>query len=173
MKLYRVASRCQTRPCFERRPILFKFSSRTPHKCCVVHTNRSNVALCLLPHSVKNVLIQSILSSHCYAAALLTKEACRYISRVCAQLFLPALVIFSTGSALSPAALLDAWPLMVAGGFTTSLSTVLAGFMARLLLQSDDRRAFRPVRVAIAMPNALGFPLLLMASLCEQDDVNR
>lgn len=74
---------------------------------------------------------------------------------------------------MTPADLSDSWQLVVAAGLTIALSVALSGALGRLLLQPDDRRAFRPVQLAVAFPNCLGFPLLLMESLCEQDDINR
>ncbi|CAN0090922.1 unnamed protein product [Scytosiphon promiscuus] len=101
---------------------------------------------------------------------LLTKETCRCISRVCALLFLPALMIASTGATLNPTALKDAWQLVVAGSFTITFSGLVAWLAGRALLRCpEDRRAFRPVALAIAFPNSAAFPLLLMDALCEQD----
>ena len=108
------------------------------------------------------------------AAALLTKESMRSISRVCALLFLPALMIASTGATLSPTALKDAWQLVVAGSFTIVFSGLVAWAAGRLFFRRpEDRRAFRPVGLAIAFPNSAAFPLLLMDALCEQDYIKR
>lgn len=108
------------------------------------------------------------------AAALLTKETCRCISRVCALLFLPALMIASTGATLSHTALKDAWQLVVSGSFTIAFSGLVAWASGRLFFRRpEDRRAFRPVGLAIAFPNSAAFPLLLMDALCEQDYIKR
>lgn len=106
-------------------------------------------------------------------AALLTREACRCVSRVCALLFQPALVISSTGGTLNFADLQDSWQLVVAGGLTVGLSVAVAWVSARLLLGPESRRAFRPVELAIAFQNCAFIPLLLMESLCEQDSIKR
>lgn len=108
------------------------------------------------------------------AAALLTKETCRCISRVCALLFLPALMIASTGATLSPTALEDAWQLVVAGSFTIVFSGLVAWAAGQIFFRRpEDRRAFRAIGLAITFPNSAGFPLLLMDALCEQDYINR
>eukprot|EP00752_Nemacystus_decipiens_P016492 g14743.t1 len=94
----------------------------------------------------------------------------RSISRVCALLFLPSLMVASTGATLSPTALKDAWQLVVAGSFTIVFSGLVAWAAGRLFFRRpEDRRAFRPVGLAIAFPNSAAFPLLLMDTLCEQD----
>ena len=110
--------------------------------------------------------------SYTAVAALLSRETCRCASRICTLLFLPALIISSTGTTLNPKALRDSWQLVVAGSFTIALSGVMAWGFGRLLLRPEARRAFRPVQLAIAFPNSAAFPLLLMDSLCEQDDIN-
>ncbi|CAM9295689.1 unnamed protein product [Pylaiella littoralis] len=103
---------------------------------------------------------------------LLTKETCRCISRVCALLFLPALMISSTGATLNPTALRDAWQLVVAGSFTIVFSGIVAWLAGRVFFRRpEDRRAFSPVGLAIAFPNSASFPLLLMDALCEQDNI--
>ncbi|CAN0565325.1 unnamed protein product, partial [Laminaria digitata] len=106
-------------------------------------------------------------------AALLTRESCRSASRICTLLFLPALIVSSTGATLTPAALRDSWQLVVAGSLTIALSGVMAWAFGWLLLRPEARRAFRPVQLAIAFPNSAAFPLLLVESLCEQGDIKR
>lgn len=107
-------------------------------------------------------------------AALLTTETCRSFSRACALLFLPALVISSTGATLNPAALRDSWQLVAAGSFTVGVSIAIAWVGERAFFRRpEDRRAFRPVGLAITFANSAGFPLLLMDALCEQDYVRR
>jgi len=105
--------------------------------------------------------------------ALLTRETCRTISRVCALLFLPSLVVSSTGSTLTPSILRDSWQLVVAAGFTILMSAATAWVLARAFLKREDCRAFLPVQLAIAFPNSGAFPLLMMDSLCQQDTINR
>ena len=105
--------------------------------------------------------------------ALLTRETCRTISRVCALLFLPSLVVSSTGSTLTPSILRDSWQLVVAAGFTILMSAATAWVLARAFLKREDCRAFLPVQLAIAFPNSVAFPLLMMDSLCQQDTINR
>ena len=106
-------------------------------------------------------------------AALLTREACRYISRVCALLFQPALVISSTGATLKFADLQDSWHLVAGGTLTIGVSAAVAWVSARLLLGPESRRAFRPMQLAIAFQNSASIPLWLMESLCEQDAIKR
>ena len=122
-----------------------------------------------------NIIRTGIVLVFCHhaGAALLTRESCRRASRICTLLFLPALIISSTGATLNPAALRDSWQLVVAGSLTIALSGVMAWAFGRLLLRPEARRAFRPVQLAIAFPNSGAFPLLLMESLCEQDDIKR
>ena len=108
-----------------------------------------------------------------FPAALLSRDACRYLSRVCALLFQPALVLSSTGATLSFSDLRDSWQLVVAGALTIVLSVGVAVAFERLLLGPESRRAFRPIRMAIAFQNSAAVPLLLMESLCEQDSVKR
>ncbi|CAM9287351.1 unnamed protein product, partial [Ectocarpus fasciculatus] len=104
---------------------------------------------------------------------LLTKDTCRCISRVCALLFWPALMIASTGATLTPSTLKDAWQLVVTGSFTIGFSGVVAWLVGRVSFRRpEDRRAFRPAALAIAFPNSAGFPLLLLDALCEQDYIN-
>ena len=105
--------------------------------------------------------------------ALLTREACHCVSRVCALLFQPALVISSTGATLNLADLKDSWQLVVAGGLTICLSFAVAWVSTRLLLGPESGLAFRPVQLAIAFQNCALIPLLLMESLCEQDGIKR
>ena len=109
-----------------------------------------------------------------HLAALLTTETCRSFSRACALLFLPALVISSTGSTLNPVALRDSWQLVAAGSFTIGVSIATAWAGERLFFRRpEDRRAFRPVGLAVTFANSAGFPLLLMDALCEQDSIRR
>lgn len=124
---------------------------------------------CLRHHTA----VAPLLSTHA-VAALLTKETCRCISRVCALLFLPALMIASTGATLNPTALKDAWQLVVAGSFTIVFSRLVAWAAGQFVFRRpEDRRAFHPVGLAIAFPNSAAFPLLLMDTLCEQDYIKR
>jgi len=104
--------------------------------------------------------------------ALLTKETIRTSSRVCALLFLPSLVVSSIGSTLTPSILLDSWQLVVAAVFTISISFALAGVLGRVFLSAQDRRGLLPVQLAIAFPNSVTFPLLLVDALCKQDAIN-
>ncbi|CAN0090990.1 unnamed protein product [Scytosiphon promiscuus] len=104
---------------------------------------------------------------------LLTREACRCFSRACALLFLPSLMISSVGATLNPTALKDAWQLVVAGSFTIGTSAIVARVVGRVFFRRpEDRRAFRPVALAITFANSGAFPLLLMDALCEQDYIN-
>lgn len=83
-------------------------------------------------------------------------------------------MIASTGATLNPTAIKDAWQLVVAGSFTICFSGIVAGVVGRVFFRRpEDRRAFRPVGLAIAFPNSAGFPLLLMDALCEQDYIKR
>lgn len=111
--------------------------------------------------------------THYCRAALLTEEARRCASRLCTLLFLPALVISSIGATLTPAGLRDSWQLVVASSFTILASNFTAWAFARMLLGPEDRKTYRPVQLAIAFQNPAAFPLLLVASLCEQDDIKR
>lgn len=108
-----------------------------------------------------------------FRPALLPEEARRCASRLCALLFLPALVISSTGGTLTPAGLRDSWQLVVVSSFTILVSNFTAWAFARALLGPEDRITYRPVQLAIAFQNPAAFPLLLVASLCEQDDIKR
>ncbi|CAM9817494.1 unnamed protein product [Discosporangium mesarthrocarpum] len=106
-------------------------------------------------------------------APLLTKGFMQSTSRLSNLLFLPALVIASIGSTLTPEAIAGSWHLLVANFFTHIISWFVAGVVGRIFLGRDRLAAFRPVRVAITFPNCVGLPLLLMESLCEQGIVNR
>lgn len=82
-------------------------------------------------------------------------------------------MISSIGSTLNPSALREYWQLIVAGSFTIGVSGITAWAFGRVFLRYESRRVFRPVQLAIAFPNSVAFPLLLMGALCEQDDINR
>lgn len=83
-------------------------------------------------------------------------------------------MISSVGATLTPTALKDAWQLVVAGSFTIGMSAIVAKVAGRVVLRRpEDRRAFRPVALAITFANSGAFPLLLMDALCEQDYINR
>lgn len=89
------------------------------------------------------------------------------------DLFFPCLLLASTGSTLNPAALQDSWHLVAGSTLSIGLSNVVASAFGWLLMRPDARATFRPVQMAIAFPNALVFPLVLLNALCEQDVINR
>lgn len=61
---------------------------------------------------------------------------------------------------------------MVGSTLSIGISSSLASVFGRLLMRRDVRQTFRPVQMAIAFPNALVFPVLLLDALCEQDVIN-
>lgn len=110
---------------------------------------------------------------HQTRTALLTTEACRNLSRVAMVLFFPCLLLASTGATLDAETLQDSWHLVVASTLSIGLSNAIASVFGWLLMQPDARATFRPVQMAIAFPNSLVFPLVLLDALCEQDVINR
>ncbi|CAM9334803.1 unnamed protein product, partial [Hapterophycus canaliculatus] len=104
--------------------------------------------------------------------ALLTREVCRNFSRVVMDLFLPCLVLASIGGTLNPGTLRDSWHLVVGSALSIVLSNATAWAFGRLLMSRNARSTFQPVQIAIAFPNCLVFPLVLMDALCEQDIIN-
>lgn len=154
-------------------PLLWTPTPVIPHNMLVVVPDvRPKTPVCWCCQQPPSCFqMHGITASH--YSALLTRETCRCVSRLCALLFLPALMISSTGSTLTPAALRESWQLIVTCSFTILFSSGTAWVFARVLLRAEDRPAFQPVQLAITFPNSAAFPLLLMASLCEQDDVKR
>lgn len=88
------------------------------------------------------------------------------------DLFLPCLLLASVGGNLNPAALRDSWHLAVGSTLSIGISSSLASVFGWLLMRREAWQTFRPVQMAIAFPNALVFPLLLLDALCEQDVIN-
>lgn len=89
------------------------------------------------------------------------------------DLFLPCLLLASIGGNLNPVALRDSWHLFVGSALTIALSNAMAWAFGWLLLSPESRPTFRPVQMAIAFPNSLVFPLVLLDALCEQATINR
>lgn len=88
------------------------------------------------------------------------------------DLFLPCLLLSSVGGTLNPAALRDSWHLVVGSTLSIGISNSLASGFGWLLMRRGARQTFRPVQMAIAFPNSLVFPLILLGALCEQDVIN-
>lgn len=89
------------------------------------------------------------------------------------DLFLPCLLLASIGGTLNPGTLRDSWHLVVGSALSIVLSNATAWAFGWLLMSREARPTFRPVQMAIAFPNSLVFPLLLLDALCEQDIINR
>lgn len=89
------------------------------------------------------------------------------------DLFLPCLLLGSIGGSLNPAALQNSWHLVASGAFSTVLSNAIASLFGRLLVRREARPMFRPAQMAIAFPDSLVFPLLLLDALCEQSIIRR
>ncbi|CAN0203910.1 unnamed protein product, partial [Scytosiphon promiscuus] len=104
--------------------------------------------------------------------ALLTREVCRSFSRVVMDVFLPCLLLASIGGTLNPGTLRDSWHLVAGSALSIVLSNATAWAFGWLLMSPSARPTFRPVQMAIAFPNSLVFPLLLLDALCEQDAIN-
>ena len=77
------------------------------------------------------------------------------------------------GSTLTLSSLADSWQLAAAATFTILTSFGVASLFGRAFLQFEDFRDFMPVQLSVAFANTGGFPLLLMDTLCKQENINR
>jgi len=86
---------------------------------------------------------------------------------------LPCFLLGSMGSSLNPATLRDSWQMVAGGALSTILSNATASLFGRLLMRQKAQPMFRPAQVAIAFPDSLFFPLLLLGPLCKQSIIVR
>lgn len=103
------------------------------------------------------------------ADPLMTLPAIKYVSRISQLVFVPTLIISALGSSVS-VSLLSRLGMLIP--FCISINTVsyIWGYVLRFL-HEDDSVLFQASMTAIANPNAISFPLLVVQSLCETHPV--
>ncbi len=84
------------------------------------------------------------------------------------SLFLPCLLLGWIGGSLTAAALRNSWHMVAGSALSIGLSNAIASVFGRLLMRREARPMFRPAQMAIAFPDSLVLPLLLLDELCEQ-----
>ena len=100
---------------------------------------------------------------------LMTLPAIKYISRIAQLVFIPALIISALGSSVS-ISLLSRLGMLIPFCFTVNTVSYIWGYALRFL-HEDDPVLFQASMTAIANPNAIAFPLLVVQSLCETHPV--
>ena len=101
---------------------------------------------------------------------LLNRDALRHFSRLNTFLLSPALVIYALGSTLNiqlfiHLSLLFPFALLIIG------ISYLCGYLLKFI-HEDNQVLFKSSLVCVGSPNGISLPLMVMASLCENSDVN-
>ena len=97
----------------------------------------------------------------------LPKEALKYVSRLSNSVFLPNLIVTALGSSLTPQSL-SMMSVLILFAMTNMITSYLLAITLGNYLNKDDPATFQSLVVAIASPNAISLPIMVMATLCEQ-----
>jgi hypothetical protein len=103
---------------------------------------------------------------------LLPVTALQFIARVSNTVFLPSLVIYSIGAALSKELLSRLGILIIAAIIINLISSFIVEFVVKYIYKGDDPILMQTICVAVMSPNAVSLPLMVMQSLCEQKLIN-
>ena len=101
---------------------------------------------------------------------IITPDIIKGLSRLMNMVLIPALILYALGSTVSI-------PLLARFGILILLSLIVmfisySNVYAFKWLHEDDSNLFKAVLVSVGSPNSIGFPLLVMKSLCEDELVN-
>lgn len=103
---------------------------------------------------------------------ILSVSFLKTLSQLSNQVFLPALIISSIGSALSIELLRRLWILALISIINSSLSYLIAHTIGKALYEKDDAM-FKAFTVACASPNAISLPIMVMQTLCDNPIINK
>jgi predicted permease len=101
---------------------------------------------------------------------LLNKDALRHFSRINTFVLAPALTVYSLGSTLTLTLFFQMSVLL-----PFCVIVVLVSYMLAFLLKSiheDNKKLYISSSVSIGSPNGIALPIMVMASLCENSQVN-
>jgi predicted permease len=101
----------------------------------------------------------------------LSPEALKYISKLSNDVFLPALIITSIGLGLSVELLSRMGILVLFSIFTSIFSYFLAATVGKLI-DGNLSNLYVAIYVAIASPNIISLPLMILQTLCGQNILN-
>ena len=100
----------------------------------------------------------------------LSSQALKYVSKISNNICLPALIISSIGSGLSFALLSRMGILILFSMFTSMTSYFLAATIGKWI--DNNSSLYISIYVAIASPNIVSLPLMVLQTLCNQSIVN-
>jgi predicted permease len=100
---------------------------------------------------------------------LLSQGLLKPLSRLCNTILVPALILHSLGTGVTIDNLGRMAILIPCCAGIVGLSYFFANTVGRLF-HEDDQHLFRAYAVAVGSPNAISFPMLVMDSLCKQND---
>jgi predicted permease len=95
----------------------------------------------------------------------------KFLSRLNNSVLLPCLILYSLGVSITPT-LLARIGVMMPYCVLVNVVSLFTADTVGYYLHEKDSGLFTAVRVAIANPNAVGLPLLVMQSLCESSTIN-
>ena len=97
----------------------------------------------------------------------------KYLSKLTNNVFVPALIITSLGSAIT-IPLLSRIGILVCFSFVTNIISYCFGYsFGRLLHGRSDDPMFVALIVAIGSPNAISLPIMVMQTMCEESYVKK
>ena len=102
--------------------------------------------------------------------ALLNRDALRHFSRLNTFLLSPALVIYALGSTLNMQLFIHL-SLLFPFGISIILVSYLFGYLLKFI-HEDNEVLYKSSLVCVGSPNGISLPIMVMASLCENADVN-
>ena len=104
---------------------------------------------------------------------LLPAVMIRYLSKLTNNVFVPALIITSLGSAIT-FSLLNRIGILIIFCFVTNTISYCFGYsIGRLLHGRSDDPMFTALIVAIGSPNAISLPIMVMQTMCDESYVKK
>ena len=103
---------------------------------------------------------------------LLPVSSLRYLSRLSNLVFIPALIIYSLGSALSADLLGKIGVLILFSLASSGVSFALGATIGKLMHEKNNDDLFTAVYVSIGSPNAISLPIMVMQTLCDSSTFN-
>lgn len=101
---------------------------------------------------------------------LLNRDALRHFSRLNTFLLTPALVVYALGSTLNMQQFIHL-SLLFPFGICIILVSYVFGYLLKCI-HEDNEELYKSSLVCVCSPNGISLPILVMASLCENSEVN-
>jgi predicted permease len=101
---------------------------------------------------------------------ILTPETMKSLSRISNTIFIPALVVVSLGSAISLEKL-NRFGLLILICLIIIMVSYFLAWSLRFIHEPNNHALFRAVAVSCGSPNAISLPLIVMQTMCEDEQV--